>query len=510
MSFLTGFSFFLAELVILWLCYHSIYRKSNTSSKSLWDFIRALSGYYSFMLAYRWRYRGKDPDMDQFLQKHQDLRNQMYLSGLTGMAEVVVLPFLIVWVIRYLNIAGIGFLVYAAGLGTLLGSLKEYRIMIMSLLNESQKFLFQFTRKKKHMKKEQARASKKQNAQKKWHWNKNMTGQMIVIVLLIICADIVAIRMLKDMPQMMRNFLKGSMQLKSTVFFSPVFVVLAVSILILYFIFRFLDEEVREYYRQKRSYRRYLKALDEIRIWTADEKSKEEIESWLDEILYMCGLLRIWEIKIGIDDLHTKKVVSICMDTQMPVIIIGRDVFQKSQRYEARIHHDMIKLLFAHELVHIHYQDTKWMKKVCGWALFYIGVSLAAIYYAARLQSTVFYWIAVLLCLCYLLFHRVTDERYWKQVMEFRADRIGMAVSGTSPDILEKALQCTTEGDNGEENQEKKGVLHKIYKKNVVIHPDYRRRVKEAQRNRPWGIGEYFRYLWLISRNVMLGKGWKI
>lgn len=104
--------------------------------------------------------------MDQFLQKHQDLRNQMYLRGLTGMAEVVVLPFLIVWIIRYLNIAGIGFLVYAAGLGTLLGSLKEYRIMIMSLLNESQKFLFQFTRKKKHMKKEQARASKKQNAQK--------------------------------------------------------------------------------------------------------------------------------------------------------------------------------------------------------------------------------------------------------------------------------------------------------------------------------------------------------
>ena len=187
-------------------------------------------------------------------------------------------------------------------------------------------------------------------------------------------------------------------------------------------------------------------------------------------------------------------------------------MFDKSQRYVSQIHYGIIKLLFAHELVHIHYNDTKWMRKVYGIVLLYIGFSLFLMHLAVKSQNAVIWGMVVFIILNYLVFHKMCDERYWKQVMEFRADRIGIAVSNTSPAILEEALRCTAEGEINDEKKNNTGILHRIYQNQVEqqVHPGIKRRIYEAKREKPWSFREYFRYLWLINWNVITRKGWKI
>lgn len=511
MNLFIGSSFFLLEIIIIWICYTFIYKKKNTSNRSFWFFVRMLIGYYLFMLKYRFQSSMKNCEMDDFLQQYSELRYLIFEKSALGIAEIIGLPFIVVFMIRCFSFPGISFLIYLAGLGVFLESLKESRIVLMSLLNESQKFLFKFDRKKKYMRQEETTESEKHGTSEKQQKEKNRILKLVIVLLMIACADITMILLLRDMPEMLRKVISRTFHLKDTAYLSPFFIVMVFITLLLYIILQFLDEEFRNNIKQRRSYRKQLKVNDEIKVWVINE-NMEELSGWFDEILNMCGLLHIKEVKIAIDDLDAKKAVCVILEGQMPVIILGREVFAKSQKYEAQIHYGIIKLLFAHELVHIHYNDTKWMRKVSGIALLYIGFSLFVIYLAAKSQNAVILGIAVFLVLDYFVFYKMCDERYWKQVLEFRADRIGMAVSNTSPAILEEALRCTAEGEINDEKKNDTGILHRIYQNRVEqqVHPSIKRRIYEAKREKPWSLREYFRYLWLISWNVIVRKGWKI
>lgn len=506
--FIAG-SFFLTEIAIIWIWYKFVYRKKNISSRSFWDYFRMLIGYYVFMLKYRMHPSAKNSRMDDLFEQYSKLRYSLFKKYVFGVLEIIFLPIIVAFMNRNIHFSGAPFFIFIAGLGTFLDRLKKSRIELTSLLNESQVFLFKFNQKKaargafettKREHKDTEKYEKKQNIILK-------TG---IVMLIITCGSISMLLALKDTMDMFRSAMSGVFRI-GDVFMSPPFIAMVLITLLLYGVLGLLDGEFVDEVKKRRSYRKRLKTSDEIRVWV-NEENIEELKDWLDEVLHMCRMLHIKEIGIGIGDLHTKKVVCFVSEEQMPRIIIGREVFVKAQNYGSKAQFDIIKLLLAHELVHIHYRDPKWMKKVSGIALIYIVLTLFLAYCACKSLDTVIIEISAFLMLNGLVFYMICDERYWKQVLEFRADRIGMAVSNTSPAILEAALYCTAEEQSNDERNSDVGFIHGIYQKRIEqqVHPDVKRRVFEAERGKPWRLREYFRYYRLISWSVITGKGWKI
>ena len=500
-----GFSFFLSELIIIWICYELIYRKKNISGISFWNFIRKVLEYYLFMLKYRRSLKAQE--MNDFLQQNSELRYELLEKSVFGVGSVIFLPIIVVLMSRYIIFPGaVGFF-YVAGLGVLLRNLKEARIVLMYLLNESQKFLFKFSRKKEHLLEGNISERKEDKISEKYPGKR--VFHVVVVLVTLTCGNVVLFLMIRDAYHMLINTMSGTVELKELAFCSPMFISLVFISLLLYCMLWFLNEDFRRKLKQKRSYKKHLRTNKETVIYMRQENS-EVLRGWLDDILDICFLLRIKEVLIGIQDLEAKKVISAVSKMQMPEIAIGEEVFQKSQGQGPQMQYDIIKLLIAHELVHIHYNDAKWMKKVYGIHLLYIAIVFALILYGSRVQSAAVLWIIVFLILIWIIFFPFRNKRYWQQVNEFRADRIGLAVSNTSFVVLKEALLCTAEEYDV---KEKKGRgLYKIYQYLVEqrVHPDVKRRILEAQREKKWGLSEYFRYLWMISRNFITGKGWQI
>ncbi len=502
-----GLVFFLSEIIIIWICYKFIYKKKNISDRSFLTFFKILIGYYIFMLKYKLCPSQRNHNMDEFLQEYSKLRYSIFMYSFFGMAELFILPVIVIVIRRYMHLSFLSFLIfYLAGLSVLLEQLYESRINLMFLLNESQIFLYKFNKKKKfNMKKN---ITNKENKNDKVQQKKKVSILEIILVwLIIICCVAMFVLELKNISE--KNILE-LLNLKDFVFISPIYIALGIAFLVFYIVLQLLDEESRSKIKQKVNYRKHIENKEEIEVNLIGDYI-EELSPWMDDILKMCCILNIKEVAVGIGDLDSKKVVSVISDMQMPIIIITKEVFDKSKIFFPQEHFEIIKLLIAHELVHIYYMDIKWMKKVSIIALSYIFIALFIIFYAYKTNSIFLLGIVIFMFIVFVIFRAFYDERYWNQVMEFRADRIGMAISNTLPEILEKALKCAMEEVN-DEKQNETGILYKIYRKKAEkqIHPGIERRIYEAKRGIHWRIKEYFRYLWLVNWNIITGKGWNI
>lgn len=497
-------SFFLLEIIIMWLCYRFIYKEKNISRCSFWDFIRKVIGYYLFMLKYR-AYSVSSREMDEFLYQYSTLRYVLFKKCVFGMGLIFLLPVLTAVLAQFIKAPGASFFLYAAGMSVFFERLNRSRIDTMYLLNEGQKFLFRFGMKKKAVRLGASVKRKSRKRQKKQPGEKNILPQTVIVTLIPVCGSIAMIPVIKKAADTLRKIISGTFSARDVIALSPITVILMGVILFLYVLLWLMDGEFRKNIRKRKWYKRQSKASDETGVWVMNE-NREELEDWLDGIYDMCCLLHIKKVNIGVADLNGKKVISIVSREQRPAVFIGREVFTRLKKYAPSMQFDIIKLLFAHELVHIHYKDTKWMKKVYGIALLYIAFSLAVLGVAIRMRSNFLLGIAVFLLLIYFVVHRVFDERYWQQVREFRADRIGMAISNTTPAILEEALRCTAETEIKDAND--RGFFNRMYQGWIEqkVHPDAERRIYEAKRGQKWCITEYFRYLWLINT----GKGWQI
>ena len=110
----------------------------------------------------------------------------------------------------------------------------------------------------------------------------------------------------------------------------------------------------------------------------------------------------------------------------------------------------------------------------------------------------------------------MTDERYWGQVKEFRADRIGKAISQTSSDTFKNFSDflMDTHRYSVDKMNFGKDVWREIYQGYIEVenHPSLERRMMELKRGKNWGRLEYVRYAtifrWRLS--PLCGKGWKL
>lgn len=504
MSLFIGFSFFLLEIVILLICYELIYRKKNLVNWTVIDFLKALTKYYFSSVKYKLRPSARNHDMDEFMENNSELSSVLWEYTVFGGMLLIFLPGIITLLIKNIQLPFFNVIIYFSGIGVLLDRLKHSRIDLIYLLNESHKFLFRY-----HKMSAQIRAKEKEGGTADQGIVENgLKNRVIILVVswLMICGclllGLISINFIEG--ETLKNF-----NLKKAISFSPFFAIL---LLILYIVYIW-NKGAGEKVKQGISYWKYIKSKSDIEVWIPEENRKE-LNNWIDETLGMCDLLKVKEVGIGIGDIGMKKVLSSVSYTHMPIIIIGSEVFEKSKRLYPQEHFEIIRMLIAHELVHIHYRDAKWMKKVYAIALIYIGCAACApITIAANLNLALgSVTVLLLLFLDMAVFRILRDERYWKQIMEFRADRVGMAISHTTPDLLEKVLACTGEDEKEDKKHERVNIVHKIYQRKIEqpVHPDTERRIYEARRQKPWGIGEYFRYLWMIIKNLFMGKGWRV
>lgn len=497
-------SFFSLEIVILSICYRFIYKRKTLVNWSIVDYLKTLIAYYFFMIKYTLCSSDKDRDMDEFLDKNMKLRYALGEQIVFGCILLLFLPGMVVLLIRHIQFPMISVIAYAAGISVLLDRLKESRINLIYLLNESHKFLFRYKKIRVQMK---GRGKKEKIESKQVEKNTIKDRiRILIVALLITCGSFL-------FALTSRNFIievvLGSLNLEQLTRCFSLWGILFLLFLFAYLLYSGAVVKIKQRIR----YLKYLKNKSDIEVWMEDENIGG-LGNWLDEVLRMCGLLNIKEVRIGIDDTGVKKVFSFVSSVHMPIIIIGEEVFEKSIKLYPKEHFEIIRMLIAHELVHIHYKDEKWKKKVSATALFHMAL-LAYLLIIIAVNCNIFFgsiMVLMLFILDFAVFRIFRDERYWKQVMEFRADRVGMSISHTTPELLEKVLTCTTEDEEKENNNGKIDIFHKIYQRKIErqIHPSAERRIYEAKRNRPWGVGEYFRYLWIIFRNLLVGSGWSL
>lgn len=499
-----GFSFFFLEIVLALVCYQFIYRRRNITNWTLAYFLKTLVGYYFFIIKYTICSSTKNRDMDEFLDTNSDLRYALWEHTIFGCMLLLFLPVIAVILINYIQSPLMDVIVYIAGLSVLLDHLKQSRIELTNILNESQKFLFRFMKVRKQIK-----GGKKGETTEEKGSIKNIDKYRVAIliaVIFIICNSLLILTVGKNI---VIKILTGSYDLKHTTRIFPVSGILALFFLIANLLYNGSVSKLK----QKVIYGKQLRNKADIEVWVLDE-NKLGLENWVDETLRMCELLNVKEVAIELDDTGAKKVYSFVSNTHMPIIMIGKEVFNKSSRIYPENHFEIIRMMIAHELVHIHYRDAKFMKKVYMIALIYIGFAAFTPFIVAANVNIIFGSILALLLmgLDFIFLKILRDEKYWKQVMELRADRVGMSISGTSSELLEKVLACSNEEEEENIGKVKCDMIQQIYQKGIMqqIHPSARRRIYEARREKTWGSGEYFRYLWMISRNLLMGKGWKL
>lgn len=488
------------------VCYRFIYQKKCTTNKSLLDFIRSLIGYYIFIVKYRRHRISQDQEMDDFLEKNGEFRVTLFLQGGSGTTCVLAIPSITVLIMRFFRYSWFSVVIFLAGANVWIKTLKESRIKIMILLNEGQKFLYQFERIKKRMMNNQT-VSKIQTKEKRIKIGKKFIVQIAGMWFISAGGILVVILSLRDM-------LKGAMlpprKIEDTIFGSPAFIALWLLTALSFTIFCLKDQGTRDAIKRRFTYAKYLKNSLEIHVCAS-----VELCDLMDEFLHMCDLLDIKEVNIVLGDSDNVKVCSYVENGQTPVILIGYDVFNKAKEVYGQEYTEIIKMLTAHELVHIYYKDITWMRKVAALTLLFYGVMMAVAVVGAERGNMVCVLIAIACIGLYCTISGIlSDERYWNQVKEFRADAIGMEISQTSAEVFEKAMNCVAEEEEegSVENKKKTGLLYWWYKRKVEqqIHPSMERRIYEVRRGRRWRKREYIRYLWMVCRNVVTGKGWKL
>jgi len=492
------------EIVVLIIWHSLVYKKKNVRSQSLFSFFWKLTDYYLFIFKYRIHIVQKNCDMDEFLQKNSILRYELIRDiGFLGMLLIFLPGFAIylrsVPFFPLMNMLTKNILIYIAMLSVLVRIFNEYRIGLAKLINEGWKFLYQFGLIKKRLKNKTGLIMKKKKSSSVHTLN---FSNIIPAVLFILWSDLILIFILKNM---LCRGIDSMFRLKDSIYLMPEFYAKGLVWVILFFVYKVTDKEAMLRLRQWAQYRNHLKHKSKIEV-----KYTLELEEIVPEILEMCALLNIKEITIGVDDLKTRKVISQTESGKMPVIVIDKKLFEKLQFEYPSEYWELIRLLAAHELIHIYYKDKTYIMKIYVILLLWFIAALGVFYLLCLLNSFVFFIIGILKTTVeYYVIHILRDKRYWNQVMEFRADRVGMMISNTSPEILENVLICIEEDDD-EIKQD--NFLHKIYKNTMeqYIHPSAEQRINEVRRGIPWGPGEYVRYLWIIGKNVLIGKGWRI
>ena len=218
----------------------------------------------------------------------------------------------------------------------------------------------------------------------------------------------------------------------------------------------------------------------------------EELSKYREEMEDLCGQMHIQNLLL--EECEREIAASVSKEASGRWhILVGRGTISELQK--SNLEFAGMKMILAHELIHIKYRDDKNMglRKAAFGSLVLIYVCL--IVYAVVLQSGLAAEIS--LCFgCLLVVHLLAssiyaNKKYWKQLAELRADKLGMELAEISVDewkeinqILMKKRDYTKEYFENDRNK-LFGYYLKYGESNG--YPCWERRVKAIEKENRWG-----------------------
>ena len=262
----------------------------------------------------------------------------------------------------------------------------------------------------------------------------------------------------------------------------------------------------------------------------------DELKTLEPEIIDMCMKLRIKALEVKIKNEESAGALSLWFE--YPEVFFSHKLLRKLGNKE------LILLVLGHELAHIHTGDTYYRhnrKLLAVFLLIFIAAFYAFGYIGSRMVGRLpaaWIWLVphlILFCTMFILVNLFIapawgDIRYWGQVNELRADRIGLWVSGVSEAAFKKMAACLSGNAadyksvycHSASHFTKAGQLWKVIEKcwkekfySIVEdspHPSWDVRVGEIEKygQQKWGIKDELRYMVRFSWNIRFHQKWRL
>ena len=224
----------------------------------------------------------------------------------------------------------------------------------------------------------------------------------------------------------------------------------------------------------------------------------------------MCRELRLETVSFQTDERIGMNAIAVVGEDSTPAIIVGTELLDRLHRQLGMSAVPAVRFVLGHELAHVYFRDQKdplWKQAGRLWLLsFLLAIGLAAI--LIRLDSGLYVAAAVLAVAGWggSVLNMLSDVRFCRQIMELRADRIGLQLSRTVPDTFRTLLPFL------EVMEKEENLLYQYYKNyiDVASHPSLQRRLKELERGKKWGVVEYVRYMLIVQIRIISGQGWRL
>lgn len=237
----------------------------------------------------------------------------------------------------------------------------------------------------------------------------------------------------------------------------------------------------------------------------------ERLKKCRNEILRMCQETGIMDIEIR-EERGMGVIAQACYEkNKKSQVIIDTDILEileeKSGKEKALTY---LKVLVAHELIHIKYRDSqnviKNIRKIILGGICFMGVGIMCIFMA---RDSIMWWfgacIEIIVWACVSI---CSDKRYWLQLQEIRADNMGMTLVGASENEINDINKILI--DIKEKEQEDKNIIYRMYLRYMSEqgHINMDRRIKAIELRRTWGFYYYVWLLFEIVRGLLRKEGW--
>lgn len=258
-------------------------------------------------------------------------------------------------------------------------------------------------------------------------------------------------------------------------------------------------------------------------------------EEYLQSIYSLVEKLNVRDVLIRVDG--SSRIATEIVRCEQPRVRIGARQLEKLVSESKDHWFDVFQIVLAHELVHVAYKDPFSLKRsmrlsVLGDLLAYL-VAIVLLLVPYTLGASVWIELFLIVVALWLLFasmvygHVYGDRKYWLQMMELRADALGLQAAldnGVTDEAVRLYLNTIMMGmvkneDTMDDELHRGKVIlaligrfHAGYVE-IEDHPyaDLRRRLlwlRCSGERKTWGVVDYFDHVHTVLSWLLTGRGW--
>ena len=233
------------------------------------------------------------------------------------------------------------------------------------------------------------------------------------------------------------------------------------------------------------------------------------LSPWEQDCLTMCKALHVYNVSVELEANGTHIAYTNRLKSGKVTVYFNSAYIQKWKSKSD--YYDIIKFILAHELAHASAGDLVNRSErisACICLFFWVFPLILGGYFRSN-------FCALLLLIMYMIVFKnlvidiFTDNRFWGQIKELRADRIGMLVSGVSLDSFRHSVLLEEELQFGARIMAQQSSKTEI---EPDAHPSSVTRINELEKhhNLPWSLVDYFRYALQYWRKLRFSNEWKL